>query len=309
MSHEVETMFYTKREAPWHGLGVAVEDCLSSEEALFKAVLNWQVNKNPIYDQNGNKINGYAANTRDSDNSILGIVSDRYKIVQNTDAFAFTDALLDFNAKYETAGSLRGGRTIWLLAKLPDYKILGDDVTNYLVFCNTHDGTGAVKVACVPTRVVCMNTLNLALNSAKRMWSAKHTGSITTKLNEARHTLELAYDYMDGLSETADVLANSKISTDEIMKILAEIFPLDEDASDRQKNTVAKVKDEIMYCYVQPDIARFLGTKYGFINAVADWCDHAEPQRNTADYQANNWGRIMNGHPVLDKAYELVTAK
>lgn len=307
MSANFESGF-SVREVPWHGLGTIVQEAPTSADALRLAELDWSVIQKPVF-TDGIEIPNYKANVRDKDNSVLGIVTDRYKIVQNADAFAFTDSLLDEEVRYETAGSLRNGRTIWLLARMPQTKILDDEVDPFICFTNSHDGTGAIKVCMTPVRIVCSNTLNLALNTAKRMWSAKHTTNISSRLNEARHTLRLANDYMSGLGETAEKLAYSKIDTDEIMKILNEIFPLEEGASDRQKNTVQKVKDEIMYCYLQPDIAKFLGTKYGFINAVADWCDHAEPLRNTADYQANNWGRIMNGHPILDRAYELVTAK
>lgn len=307
MSANFESGF-SVREVPWHGLGTIVQEAPTSADALRLAELDWNVIQKPVF-TDGIEIPNYKANVRDKDNSVLGIVTDRYKIVQNADAFAFTDSLLDEEVKYETAGSLRNGRTIWLLARMPQTKILDDEVDPFICFTNSHDGTGAIKVCMTPVRVVCNNTLNLALNTAKRMWSAKHTTNISSRLNEARHTLRLANDYMSGLGETAEKLAYSKIDTDEIMNILNEIFPVEEEASDRQKNTVQKVKDEIMYCYLQPDIAKFLGTKYGFINAVADWCDHAEPLRNTADYQANNWGRIMNGHPILDRAYELVTAK
>ena len=299
---------FSVREVPWHGLGTIVQEAPTSADALRLAELDWSVIQKPVF-TDGVEIPNYKANVIDKDNSFLCIVTDRYKIVQNADAFAFTDSLLDEEVRYETAGSLRNGRTIWLLARMPQTKILDDEVDPFICFTNSHDGTGAIKVCMTPVRVVCNNTLNLALNTAKRMWSAKHTTNISARLTEARHTLRLANDYMGSLGETAEQLAYSKISTDEIMKILAELFPIEDTASDRQKNTVQKVKDEIMYCYMQPDIAKFLGTKYGFVNAVADWCDHAEPQRNTSDYQANNWGRIINGHPILDRAYELVTAR
>ena len=120
-----------------------------------------------MYTEQGEYIEGYKANIRDDNGSLLGIVSDRYKVVQNKDAFEFTDALLNHGVKYETAGSLNGGRRIWLLAKLPDeYYLAEEKVDPYVVFSNCHDGSGAIKVAMTPIRVVCQNTLNLALNNA-----------------------------------------------------------------------------------------------------------------------------------------------
>ena len=142
MAANVETMFYT-REKPWHGLGIRVAEAPSSEEALRLAGLDWQVKQAPVYTDTGEAIPGYKANIRDRDRRVLGVVTDRYKIIQNQEAFAFTDALLGKGVHYETAGSLQGGRRVWLLARLPkEYIISGEQVSPYLVFSNTHDGSG-----------------------------------------------------------------------------------------------------------------------------------------------------------------------
>ena len=110
---------------------------------------------------------------RSTDGSVLGIVSDRYKVVQNEDAFRFTDELLGEGVTYETAGSLQYGRKVWMLARMPQrYIIAGDEIEPYLVIMNSHDGSSGVKVAMTPIRVVCQNTLNLALNSANRIWGS-----------------------------------------------------------------------------------------------------------------------------------------
>ena len=111
MAAAVETMFYV-RTTPWHGLGTNVEFTLDSNDALREAGLNWRVNQFPIFTPNGQKIPNYMANIRDSDEQILGVVTARYQIVQNEEAFAFTDALLGEGVRYETAGSLQGGRKV-----------------------------------------------------------------------------------------------------------------------------------------------------------------------------------------------------
>lgn len=308
MSALVESMF-SVRETPWHGLGTIVQEAPTSADALRLAGLDWTVNQNPVFTEGGFEIPNYKANVRSSDNTVLGIVTDRYKVVQNAEAFAFTDSIIDTgNVLYETAGSLRNGKTIWMLARMPETNILGDKFDPYMCFTNSHDGSGAVKVCMTPIRVVCNNTLNMALANASRCWSTKHIGDISSKLEEAKHTLTMANNYMKKLDEEADKLANQKISEDEIAKILDELFPVNEDKdSDRKKNNVEEAKNQIMICYMAPDIAKFIGTKYGFLNAVSDWCGHATPARNTANYKSNNWGRIMNGHPIFDLAYNLCT--
>ena len=136
MAANVETMF-SVREKPWHGLGVVVEEAPSSEEALRLAGLDWRVVQKSLY-TNSRLVDGYKANVRESDNTVLGVVTDRYKVVQNTEAFAFTDNLLGEGVKYETAGSLQGGKKVWILARLPrEYIMSGERITPYLVFSNS----------------------------------------------------------------------------------------------------------------------------------------------------------------------------
>ena len=168
MSANVESMFYV-RTAPWHGLGARVEEALTSQDALHYSGLDWQVKQEPLMTGTFKSVPGYVANVRSDNDRILGIVSDSYKVVQNEEAFAFTDALIGEGVRYETAGSLDEGRKVWLLAKLPErYQLVGEDVDPYIVFTSSHDGSGAIRVAPTPIRVVCQNTLNLALNTAKR---------------------------------------------------------------------------------------------------------------------------------------------
>ena len=200
MAANVESMFYVW-ETPWHGLGTKVLEAPASKDALQLAGLNWRVMQEPIYTAMEELVDGYKANVRDSDRKVLGVVTDRYRVIQNDEAFAFTDGLLGEGVKYETAGSLQGGRKVWLLAHMPhEYIISGERISPYLLFSNTYDGSGAIKVALTPIRVLCQNTLNLALASAKRSWSMIHTGDIREKMQEAKDTLFLTENYMDELS-------------------------------------------------------------------------------------------------------------
>jgi len=139
MPAQVESMFYT-REKPWHGLGIELDNPPTSEDALVAADLNWNVIQKPVHtiiNDASVPINGYKVNIRDKDGSVLGIVSDRYKVVQNVEAFDFVDNLLIEGVRYETAGSLFGGRKVWMLAILPkSYTILGDKIAPYLDAAN-----------------------------------------------------------------------------------------------------------------------------------------------------------------------------
>ena len=298
MSANVETMMYT-REKPWHGLGTKVMEAPTSADAIRLAGLNWTVEPKPVYDGEGTPIPGWVANTRSSDGKVLGLVTTRYKVVQNADAFSFTDHLIGGDVRYETAGSLREGKQVWLLAKMPSAKVAGDEVEPYFCFTNTHDGTGAVRVCMTPVRVVCNNTLNLALSSAMRSWSMIHTGDIEGKISEARQTLELAQRYMLELDRQAEEYANTPIRQEWLDQMLSEWFPVSEEDSDRKKAGVKKMKDQFMIAYYMPDIAKFRGTAWGVINAASDML-HNAPLRQTKNYQANQFGRIIAGHPLVD---------
>lgn len=231
MAANVETMF-SVREKPWHGLGTIVADAPTSSDALRLAGLDWKVVQTSIYTKRSEKIEGYKANIRDTDRQILGVVSDRYKIIQNDEAFAFTDELLGSGVRYETAGSLQEGRKVWLLARLPrEYIISGERISPYLVFSNTHDGSGAVKVAVTPIRVVCNNTLNLALNTAKRSWSMIHTGDIRNKISDAKETLFMADKYMENLGCEFEKLRRQKMTDRQVKEYIEMLLPIEEDAS------------------------------------------------------------------------------
>lgn len=305
MSANVETMMYV-REKPWHGLGTRVEEAPTSKEALELAGLNWTVDGLPVFDGKGNEIRGYKANTRSTDGKVLGIVSGKYTLVQNAEAFDFTDSLVGEGITYETAGSLRGGKQIWLLGRMPDTKILGDDFEPYICFTNTHDGSGAVRACMTPVRVVCNNTLNMALSGAKRSWSTPHRGNVQAKLDEARQTLQLAQKYLVKLDEEADKLANAKMSDAEIQAVLNTMFAVPEKASERQKRNAEAAKQEIVVCMMRPDLEQYLNTRWGFINAVSDFVGHSEPARRTVNYDENRWANIIGGHMILDKAFALI---
>lgn len=317
MAHNVESMF-SVREKPWHyaetkEVTKLIQEAPTSADALHLAGLDWTVEQTPVYTDSGIEIPNYKANRRSSDGSILGIVTDRYRIVQNTEAFEFTDEIVgeteDGVVKYETAGSLCGGRKIWLLAKMPVKKVLDDDVEPYMFFSNSHDGTGAIKVGMTPVRIVCNNTLNLALNSAKRCWSTKHVGDMQSKLEDAKLCLQMADKYMKNLDEEADRLANAKLYKEQIDEILDEMFPIDDDATERKKKNIEDIKQSYYMCYIQPDIAKFMNTAWGAVNAMSDLVTHSTPKRNTVSFNENRWGKLMEGHAMMDQFVQLVNQK
>jgi phage/plasmid-like protein (TIGR03299 family) len=210
--------------------------------------------------------------------------------------------------RYETAGSLNEGRKVWMLAKLPDrYIIEGEQIEPYLVFSNTHDGSGAIRVCMTPIRVVCQNTLNLALSTAKRAWSTVHVGDIARKLDEAHCTLSLAHSYMGKLGAEFSRLSKIKLSDSKVMEYIDMLLPLADNPTSIQEKNIKQVRDDLTVRYFDaPDLRHVGKNGYRFICSVSDFATHAKPLRETASYRENMFAKTIDGNPLIDKAYEMV---
>ena len=309
MAANVETMFYV-RETPWHGLGTRVMEAPGSEDALELAGLNWKVRQEPIYTDNNLLIPGYKANVRDLDDKVLGVVTARYKVVQNDEAFAFTDGLLGEGVRYETAGALLDGRKVWILARMPrEFIINGEQISPYLVFSNTHDGSGAIKVAVTPIRVVCNNTLNLALSTAKRSWSMVHTGDVQGKMEEAKQTLFMAEKYMSRLGREFENLRKIELTDRQVMDYIKLLLPYENEDNSLHVRNINRLREDMQKRYFDaPDLKDVGNNAYRFVNAVSDFATHSEPIRRTKNFKENLFSRTVEGNPLIDKAYQMLCA-
>ena len=247
MAANVESMFYV-REKPWHGLGTMVCEAPTSKDALIYSGLNWRVLQQDVYTEDGAPIPGFKVNLRSTDYAAFGIVSDRYKVVQN-------------------------------------------------------------KVAMTPIRVVCQNTLNLALNSAKRIWTTKHTENVMSRVHEAWETLMLAEAYMSELGREIYDLSKIKLTDKKVMEFMQEFFPVTEDMPEVQKKNNLRLLNDMKQRYFDaPDLSHVGRNGYRFINAVSDFATHADPIRKTKNYNENLFLRTVEGNPMIDKAYQMVLA-
>ena len=309
MAANVETMFYT-RQKPWHGLGTMVAEAPTSKGALSLAGLDWKVLQQPVQTVRGIPLKGYLANIRSTDGKVLGVVTDKYRVVQNEEAFAFTDSLLGEGVTYETAGSLQEGKKVWLLARLPQrYIISGDEIAPYLVFSNSHDGSGAIKAAMTPVRVVCNNTLNLALETAKRSWSTIHTGELAGKKLDARRSLLYADNYMAELGKAFERLNRTRVTDRQVLDYINCLFPDMENMTAQQQKNVSRMKEDLKARYFDaPDLKGMEKNGYRFINAVSDFATHAKPLRETKNYRENLFGRTTEGNARVDRAYDMICA-
>lgn len=309
---ETDNMF-SVRTTPWHGMGVVIQDAPSSDEAIRIAGLDWNVVQGEAFVRmaDGRELaTTSVANVRDKDGMVLGLVKPNYRVVQNQEAFDFTDSLIGTGeVKYETAGSLYDGKVVWMLARMPETSLLGDRYENYLLFSNSHDGSSAVRVMQTPVRVVCANTLNLALGSAERSIAIPHKGDIKEKLQQARQVLSFSKEYKVAFEKNAETLARKKISQADAKAILDKMFPIEDNGvTELQMKNRIKVRQNFQDCLNADDLQNFKGTAWGYVQAASDYIFHKRPLRLSANYADNRMMSVIQGNKFLDQMMELVAA-
>lgn len=279
-------MFSGNNIRAWHGLGATVEGLLTAAEALEAAKLNWIVEKKPIMVCGGRKIPDMFATVRNDDQSVLGIVGDAYNVLQNTDAFSFFDTIAERgDAIYETAGSLFGGRKMFITAKIPGLISVGngEDLSEkYVLLTNSHDGTAAVQAKIIVTRVVCNNTLTAALREGGKSVSIRHSALMHDRLSVASNLLGVANKNFEQMEESFNAFQRHQMTDAEIKNYLLRCFNVAPVKGDQQfKDQESDVKKEqraigqILELHEVgkgSDMAR--GTLWGAFNAVTEWTNH-----------------------------------
>jgi phage/plasmid-like protein (TIGR03299 family) len=282
MSHAITATdsLFTVRKPAWHGLGVVLErEPASIAEALDAAGLTWRVDQRPVITLDGVLIEGLRANVREDTGAVLGVVSPRYRVVQNVEAFRFADHLIGSEMHFETAGSLHTGRRVWVLARLPEWvSVGGDPVGRYLLVSTGHDGRRGLQAAVTPVRVVCQNTLSLALDGAPRVHTVSHRGDVTGRLHEARRVLELTVDYYRQFAALGDRLALQPIGERGLARTLEELYP--GGTSDRSARSADRARAAILTLFREGDtVGNAPRSKWAALNAIIEWEDWSRPVR------------------------------
>lgn len=287
MAHEFETGFFTRTPA-WHKLGTVVEEAPSVKDAILLAGLDWPVEERKLLAMNDEghpllQIPTHKALFRGTDKQLLGVVGADYQVMQNTKAFEFFEPFVQSKlVKLEAAGSLKGGKRVWVLAKIDgaDGNVVGNDaVRGYLLLSNAHDGTQAVRVQFTSIRVVCWNTLSAAENAkAERFISVRHTGRLESGLDAVQKSVDIARKTFDISIENYKKLAEAGCSWDQLQQYVRKVFgyearPLDE---------MPRCWDYIATVFERGPgvgtIAGVKGTWWAAYNAVTDYIDHAQGQ-------------------------------
>ena len=293
------------KERPWHGIGTVVDTAPCSADALKIAKLDWTVEQFPVQ-ANGMEIPNYFANIRSDTNQILGVVRSRYNVLQNADAFNFIDDIIENNSdvecKYETAGSLFNGRRVFMLVRLPNQKLVGDDVENYMFFTNSHDGSSALLAGITNVRVVCNNTLQMAIKGASRTWKCHHTKNFESRKKEAAESLGLTVKYISGLDKTAREMASRKINEEAFFRRLFEQNHLKQ-----SEKGMENMVEKIHYLYNEKDdLQNFKGTAWGMYNAISDLISNSVPGRTTEFGNHKKLEKFFDGNILLTQSQKIL---
>jgi len=285
MSHEVETMAYAN-EVPWHGLGARVDDNLSAAEMLKAAGLDWEVRKLPCYAEDPDNPGvrfpvNKSALVRSSDNKLLTVTGPGWKPLQNEEMLGFMQKYVAAGgAKLETAGSLRGGRVVWGLAKIEHrFEVRpGDRVEGYLLITSPHEVGKAISVRCTSVRVVCANTMAYAHARDSADYKQSHVKDFN--FDEAALAVEAAHETLAAAERRAKTLDKLRLSAeDAVRKVFVPTFCPeileDEEAMEGVMDFESQpvVVEELLNSYHNAPGA-LPGTGWGALNAVTFWADH-----------------------------------
>lgn len=324
MAHNInegKRMMYVGQK-PWHGLGTELDKPATSKEAIEAAQLDYPLELQEIYCNNGKEIKGRKAVVRTDNGSPLGIVSDRYKVIQNVDAFSFFDVVVGEKlAIYNTAGALGDGERIWILAKLPDQLILTkeDVVDKYLLLVNTHDGTGALKMFFTPVRVVCQNTLTMSMSRSAMAEgiSIRHTGEIKNKIEEARRVLGLASQFYADFDQQAARLVEYKMKPKQAEEFFTGLVFVKKNGKERDKDSTRLMnkRNELLTLFESGKgnaLPQVKHSAWAALNAVTEWVDHHKGVRGEKEEGNRRLDNIWLGNGAnfkrraFDEVLELV---
>jgi len=328
MAHEIwmdngrASMMYVE-EVPWHGLGTKLDKPATAQEAIKAANLDWEVEKQLLVAVGGTAmqpIGKYAVVRKDlwgrPDCPVFGIVGEDYTPLQNRDAFSFFDEIVGSGANiYHTAGALGKGERVWILAKLPGYiRVVGDDITDkYLLLSNSHDGHSSVQVKFTPIRVVCQNTLTMALSQGPTV-RVVHTKDVHKHLRQAMQILGIINRRFDELGEAFQNMAKVQMTEERSQSYFNLVFPNPRDPEDWEGTNQARQNRQWAHYFFENGEgnkeAGVRGTLWAAYNGVTEYIDHCKkPKSKQSDDRRLNSIWFGEGYLVKARAFNVAANK
>ena len=297
MAHNLEEQggkvaFALRGKPAWHNLANRIfndDENVTTATMLEEAKLNnWNVRLSDVADHIPNTWRNTSDNffvirdnPFDQGTDVLSVVGKRYKTVQNEELFQFADNVLDNNsAKWESAGSIKKGKVVFGSLDIPreivlDPQGINDKTKLYLIVWTSHDGSVAVQAAITPVRVVCQNTLNIAMRTAKQSFKIRHTQTAEGRIVQARQALGLTFAYADEFQKQANELFQQSITDKQFSDLIRNLYPKPEEATKaaltKWENKVVVIDD--LY-HNSPTNSTIKGTAWGAFNALTERLDY-----------------------------------
>ena len=295
------------RTATWERIGTDVRNCNNMEQVLKASGLDYTVEKEPVFlDINKGIIvpNRYA--TVNSDGKIYDVVSDKFEVVQNRDAFDFVNYMNE-DLVFEKAGETGSGM-VYIIAKLPEVDILGDAFTPHVIFRNGFSGKYKITASICPLRIVCQNQFNVAFKEANNTVTIRHVGNANAKLEEAREVLKRSADFMNTLSNCATMLAGTKFSPQGLTRVLDHLFPIEdlENMNAFKRNRLVTAREAFETAYNHDDNQNFKGTAWGIVNAYTDFITHQAPSGQIQTRDEGKFVKVTFGAPSVNRIIDIV---
>ncbi len=336
MAANIESMSWVgdiSADRPWHMsaeklYGYGGTSPLTAKETMELARLDWRVALHPAAVEIDNQI--YKSNdilhiVRDRDHKILGTVTDSYKPIQNSEAFEFLDSVVDSigQLRYVTAGSIDGGKRVWLLAQIKSEvgnlePLVGDKVNSYLLLTSGHDGKNCLRAKFTTIRVVCQNTLNAALRTGEAGISIKHVGDHTRKVKQARELLGLATEELEAIRKSFKWLSEQKVDNTFANKFLETLVPIKENATEMAITRAENMRNQFYKLIMNgrgTHIPGVSGSRWGLLNAVTEYNQHERTFRKSKESQeqtdTNRFDNMFNGGPaerMNQQAFDILLA-
>lgn len=314
--------FASRIEPAWHSLGTVFDGTVNTREMLELAHLdNWNVRLEEVtYPADYTVVSPAHAVVRthpfNGNPDVLSIVGDRYKVLQNEELFDFGDAMTDGGATWETAGSIKNGRVVFGSLSVPREFILdpqgaNDKTVSYLLVHTSHDGSSSVQANITPVRVVCQNTLNMAVKGSKNSFKIRHTQTVAGRMEQARQALNLTFGHMDEFEKMARELYQTSITNAQFDKLVAGLYPKPDElgkmASTKYEAKIDTIRNLYHVAKTQDNIR---GTAWGALNALTERVDYYRTARtgNNDSLMASASGFDVQTNTEKNKILQAVLA-
>lgn len=295
------------RSTSWSNIGKDVSKCKDLNHVLTASGLDYEVTKQPVFTFKDGLNPGYCSipnrfvTTRNNDGHMYDVVSDKFQIVQNRDAFDFVNYMGE-DLTFEKAGETANGM-VYIIGKLPEVDILGDTFTPHVIFRNGFSGKVKITAAICPLRVVCQNQFNFAFKNTQNAVTIRHVGNAEAKLQEAREVLKLSADYMAEINAMANQYVGIKLTPDQLEKVVNQMFPMAniESMNSFKRHHLEAARAAFVNAYNADDNGNFRGTAWGLINAYTDYITHKVPMGKS---ETKDEGKFMTVtfHPAIMNA-------